>query len=55
MEINLTPSLDCDAPIDIKVKSNLISNLFTLVGIRNFERSKILSNYLKSKVKKNTN
>ena len=50
MEVNLTPSLDCDTPIDLKIKSTLISNLFSLVGVRNFERSKLLSNFMKTKV-----
>ena len=33
LEVNLSPSLSCDSPFDLKVKSNLIADLFTLVGI----------------------
>lgn len=35
MEVNLTPSLVPDSDMDFDVKSNLISNLFTLAGIPN--------------------
>jgi tubulin polyglutamylase TTLL5 len=33
LEVNLSPSLDCDALLDIRVKSNMVSDLFTLTGI----------------------
>ncbi|XP_034941012.1 tubulin polyglutamylase TTLL5 [Chelonus insularis] len=33
LEVNLTPSLGCDSPLDIKIKSALMSDLLTLVGI----------------------
>lgn len=33
LEVNLTPSLGCDSPLDVRVKSALIADLFTLVGI----------------------
>ncbi|XP_025263727.1 tubulin polyglutamylase TTLL5 isoform X2 [Camponotus floridanus] len=33
LEVNLTPSLGCDSPLDIRLKSALIADLFTLVGI----------------------
>lgn len=32
LEVNLSPSLNTDSEIDLKVKSSLISDLFTLVG-----------------------
>jgi tubulin polyglutamylase TTLL5 len=32
MEVNLAPSLGCDAPIDVAIKGALIADLFTLVG-----------------------
>jgi len=40
MEVNLSPSLACESPLDQQVKSNLIADLFTLVGIRQFDRRK---------------
>ncbi|KAF7991613.1 hypothetical protein HCN44_008984 [Aphidius gifuensis] len=33
LEVNLTPSLGCDSPLDVRLKSALISDLLTLVGI----------------------
>lgn len=32
LEVNLSPSLNCDAPIDLKIKSNMMADLFSLVG-----------------------
>ncbi|XP_043224022.1 tubulin polyglutamylase TTLL5-like [Amphibalanus amphitrite] len=33
LEVNLSPSLGCDTPLDSKVKSAVISDLFTLIGV----------------------
>lgn len=33
LEVNLSPSLACDSPLDFKVKSHMITDLFNLVGI----------------------
>ncbi len=33
LEVNLSPSLDCDSPLDWKVKTHMLSDLFSLVGI----------------------
>ncbi|XP_033627215.1 tubulin polyglutamylase TTLL5-like isoform X2 [Asterias rubens] len=32
LEVNLSPSLACDAPIDMKIKSNMVADLFSLTG-----------------------
>lgn len=34
LEVNLSPSLNCDSPIDLKIKSNLIADLLNLAGVR---------------------
>jgi len=34
MEVNLSPSLACETPLDFQIKSNLIADMFTLIGIR---------------------
>ncbi|XP_055889617.1 tubulin polyglutamylase TTLL5-like isoform X2 [Biomphalaria glabrata] len=34
IEVNLSPSLGCDTPLDIKIKSNMLCDLLNLVGIR---------------------
>ena len=33
IEVNLSPSLSCDSPFDQKIKSNLIADLLTLIGV----------------------
>jgi tubulin polyglutamylase TTLL5 len=33
LEVNLSPSLNTDSPLDLKVKGNLIADLFTLAGV----------------------
>ncbi|XP_012272209.1 tubulin polyglutamylase TTLL5 isoform X2 [Orussus abietinus] len=33
LEVNLTPSLGCDSPLDVRLKSALMTDLLTLVGI----------------------
>ncbi|XP_056152156.1 tubulin polyglutamylase TTLL5 [Lampris incognitus] len=33
LEVNLSPSLACDAPLDLKIKASMISDMFSLVGI----------------------
>ena len=33
LEVNLSPSLNCDAPIDMKIKSALICDLLNLIGL----------------------
>ncbi|XP_074249057.1 tubulin polyglutamylase TTLL5 isoform X10 [Saimiri boliviensis] len=32
LEVNLSPSLACDAPLDLKIKASMISDMFTVVG-----------------------
>ena len=33
LEVNLSPSLNCDTPIDMKIKSALLCDLLNLIGI----------------------
>ena len=33
LEVNLSPSLGCDSSLDLRVKSAMLSDLLTLVGI----------------------
>ncbi|XP_076816779.1 tubulin polyglutamylase TTLL5-like isoform X3 [Clavelina lepadiformis] len=34
LEGNLSPSLACDAPLDLKIKSNMIADFFSIAGFR---------------------
>lgn len=33
LEVNLSPSLGCDSPLDVRLKSAMLADLLTLVGI----------------------
>ncbi len=33
MEVNLSPSMNTDSPLDLKIKGEMVSDLFTMVGI----------------------
>lgn len=33
LEVNLSPSLDCEALLDVKIKANMLADLFTLTGV----------------------
>jgi tubulin polyglutamylase TTLL5 len=38
VEINLSPSLAVESPLDITIKSNLMADLLTMVGVKRFDR-----------------
>lgn len=33
LEVNLSPSLGCDSPLDVRLKSAMLADLLTLVGL----------------------
>ncbi|XP_008398492.1 tubulin polyglutamylase TTLL5 isoform X3 [Poecilia reticulata] len=33
LEVNLSPSLSCDAPLDLKIKASMIADMLSLVGL----------------------
>ena len=51
VEINLSPSLACDSPLDMKIKSKLIADTFNLIGIKQFDRKKESENKVKNRMK----
>jgi tubulin polyglutamylase TTLL5 len=51
LEVNLSPSLACESPLDTTIKANLISDTFTLVGVKSFDRRKENINKLKNRAK----
>ena len=51
MEVNISPSLATDTPLDAKIKSNLVVDAFNLIGIKKFDRRRENINKMKSKVK----
>ena len=38
MEVNLSPSLSCDTPLDLKIKSKLVADIFNIVGCAPYDR-----------------
>ena len=51
IEINLSPSLACDSPLDMEIKSTLITNAFNLAGVKQFDRRKESENKAKSRMR----
>lgn len=35
IEVNLSPSLNCDSPLDLKIKGELIAEIFDVISIKN--------------------
>ena len=40
IEVNLSPSLSPDSPLDMTIKTNLLVDTFNLFGIKRFDRKK---------------
>lgn len=51
LEVNLSPSLSSDSPLDMKVKSTLVSDMFNLIGVKKFDRRKESMNKVKHRMK----
>ena len=51
LEINLSPSLAVDSPLDLTIKSNLISELLNMVGVKKFDRKIESANKMKNRMK----
>jgi tubulin polyglutamylase TTLL5 len=51
LEVNLSPSLACDSPLDISIKANLLADTFNMISVRRFDRRKESLNKLKNRSK----
>merc|ERR1719162_759881 len=38
LEVNLSPSMQADSPLDWQIKSSLLTDAFNLIGIRHVDR-----------------
>lgn len=47
LEVNLSPSLATDSPLDMKIKTSLITDTLNMCGVRRFDRRKESANKLK--------
>ena len=51
LEVNLSPSMACDSPLDMSIKSNCICDSFNISGIKRFDRKKESLNKIKHRMK----
>jgi len=51
LEVNLSPSLATDSPLDLHIKSELISDTFNLINVRAFDRKKESANKVRARIK----
>lgn len=51
IEVNLSPSLACDSPLDMEIKNNLLADTFNLIGIKKFDRKKESENKAKNRMR----
>ena len=51
LEINLSPALSADSPLDFTIKTNLIADTLNLAGIVKFDRRKESINKMKNRMK----
>ncbi len=51
IEVNLSPSLTCDHPLDETIKTKLVADAFNLAGIKRFDRRKESMNKMKNRIK----
>ena len=51
LEVNLSPSLAADAPLDLTIKSTLLTDAFNLIGVKRFDRKKESLNKIKHRMK----
>jgi hypothetical protein len=51
IEVNLSPSLACDSPLDMTIKSNLIADTLNLIGVKKYDRRTENMNRMKNRGK----
>lgn len=49
MEVNLSPSLACDSPIDLKIKHQLLVDTLNLACLRKYDRRRDNLNKIKTR------
>lgn len=51
VEVNLSPSLACDSPLDLKIKHSLFVDAMNLICIKKFDRRRENLNKMKQRAK----
>lgn len=54
LEVNLSPSLACESPLDLTIKGNLLADTFNMLSVKRFDRRKESLNKLKNRNKLST-
>jgi len=55
LEVNLSPSLACESPLDITIKSSLLADTFNMIGVKKYDRRKESMNKVKNRTNGSTN
>lgn len=55
IEVNLSPSLSTDSPLDHSIKAQLLTDAFNLIKVKKFDRKKESLNKIKYRPKVNPN
>lgn len=50
LEVNLSPSMQTDSPLDMAIKSTVVIDTFNLIGIRKFDRKREQLNKMKNRM-----
>lgn len=51
VEVNLSPSLAVESPLDLSIKSNLLADVMSMVGVKRFDRKLESGNKMKNRMK----
>lgn len=51
MEVNMSPSMNSDSPLDIKIKGSMIADLLTMVGVSPLAERYLDGNHLRFDIK----
>jgi len=54
VEVNLSPSLSSDSPLDHTIKGHLLSDTFNMINVKRFDRKKESLNKIKYRSKGST-
>lgn len=55
LEVNLSPSLATDSPLDLYIKGNLVADSLNLMGVRNFDRKKECMSKIRARIRARKN
>lgn len=55
LEVNLSPSLACESPLDLTIKSTLLADTFNMIGVRKYDRRKESMNKMKNRANNSSN